>query len=221
MKIKLFLMLLFCTCSAFSVEYKVGSGNKYNFKMKSGASAELNIYISESSFSKLGVEYHFASKDLLQIQMWQQFIFKIIDKGPLSIVAGYVKTKELPSAEALTSDYLYVNKGVQVNDFMFAKRSEIEKYKIKNELIEVPAGDVVATHYRKKNGNQTVDFWISEEAGAIGLVKLESHNPKDTQQQYSIELISLIKNVKPMIDPIKAVPLTEKGKSVLASPLKK
>jgi hypothetical protein len=220
MKTKFLFILCFFTSFAFAHEYKVGSGNKYDFTMKSGAKAELNIYVSESSFSKLGIEYHFISKGLIQTQMWQQFIFKIVDKEPLAIEAGYVKTQELPSPETLTSDYLYVNKGVQVNDFMFSKKSEIEKFKLKNELIEVAAGDVVATHYRKKNGGQTVDFWISDEAGAIGLVKLVSDNPQNPNQQYTIELKSLIKNVKPTIDPKKAVPLSEKGKSVLASPVK-
>lgn len=220
MKIKTFILFFFISTFSMAADYVVGSGNKYQFKMKQGGSAELNIYISESSFSKLGVEYHFASQGLIQAQMWQQFIFKIIDRGPLMIESAYVKTPELPKPEALTSEYLHVNKGVQVNDFMFTQRSEIEKFKIKNELLEVPAGEVVATHYRKKNNGQTIDFWISDEAGAIGLVKLVSSNPKNIEQEYSIELKSLIKNVKRTINPNDAVKLTDKGKSVLAKPVK-
>ena len=52
-------------------------------------------------------------------------------------------------------------------------------------------------------------------------MKLISKNPKVAQQNYEIELVSLLKNVKATIDPKKTVPLTKKGKAALAIPLKR
>jgi hypothetical protein len=217
---RIFLILSF-SLSTYASDYVAGTGSSFNLSMEKGGNANLNIIISESSFTKLGIEYHFSTSGLLATNMWQQFVFKIIDGGPLAIEAGYVKTPELPKPEELTSEYLNVNRGVQVNDFLFAKKEEIEKFKIGQELVEVPAGEIIATHYRKSRNGQIVDFWIADEAKPIGLVKLKSHNDDNIDHNYTIELTSLLKNVKATIDPKEAVPLTDKGKEFLAKPLEK
>lgn len=105
--------------------------------------------------------------------------------------------------------------GVQVEDFFFSKQADIDKYRIGIESIEVPAGTILSTHYQKKKDEQTVDFWIADKAGAIGLVKLISKGSKDKNHNYTIELMSLLKNVKTKINPKIAVPLTKKGEMFL------
>lgn len=217
---KIFSLLLLLSLNLHAEAFKQGTGSRYKMVSENGTTADLSIYISESSFTKLGVEYFFSTDGIIKSQMWQQFIFKIVDNGPLAIQAGYIKTSEFPKPEALTSEYLNVNNGVQVNDFIFAKKKELDKFKIKQELVEVPAGEIIATHYRKKRNGQVVDFWITDETKPIGLVKLISKNPKNPDHNYQLELLNLLKNVKPTITPKVAVPLTDKGKSILPKPLK-
>ncbi len=213
--ILIFLLLNSQTIFAGTKEYTVGTGSEFQFTGENGENINLNIYITQSSFTKLGVEYFFASGGILGIKAWQQFIMGIGDKG-LSLEEGYVMSPEMKQPEIMSKEFRENNeKGVKVEDFFFSKESEIEKFKIGMETIEVPAGQILTTHYQKKRSEQTVDFWISDKAGAIGLVKLVSKGLKD--HNYKIELLSLLKNVKSKIDPIKAVPLTEKGKMFLGS----
>ncbi len=200
--------------------FESGSGSEFSMK-SNGISSKLNIYITESSFTRLGIEYYFETSGFIQKKMWQQFILGIHNDGPLSVEAAYVKTPELKKAEQLTSEYLNVNKGVKLEQFFFSNKSQIDKFKVGSENIEVPAGNLQATHYQKKNNGQVVDFWISDKVKPIGLVKLSSKNPKVMEQNYEIELVSLLVNVKATIDPKNSGPLTDEGKKALAIPLKK
>jgi len=95
---------------------------------------------------------------------------------------------------------------------MFSDEAQLDKFKVGLESVEVPAGKILCSHYRKARGDQTVDFWISDKAGAIGLVKLTSKGVNNKDHDFKLELLSLLKNVKPKINPKEAVPLTDKGR---------
>ena len=214
----LFVSFLLYQFSCFSeTSFTTGSGSKYKVYSKSGPELNLSIYITESSFARLGVEYYISGGDPLSLshsQMWQQFILERRGDGPLSIVSGYIKSHEIKTPEILTDEFLNQNRGVQVSDFLFKEKKEMNKFKISEEVIETAAGSITATHYKKTNQGQVVDFWISEQALPIGLVKLVSQG-KEKSHNYTVEIQSLIKNVKPAIDKKKAVPLSEKGKLLL------
>ncbi len=214
-----FFIALSFSLTAGTKEYIVGSGSEFKFSGANGEKVGLSIYITESSFTKLGVEYFLSTGGLLGVQAWQQFIMGINPSG-LTLEQGYIQTPDMKAPEIMTKDFQMNNQnGVQVEDFFFKKESDIEKYKIGMETVEVPAGSILCTHYRKKRSNQVVDFWISDKAGAIGLVKLVSSGSPD--QTYSIELSSLLTNVKAKINPQIAVPLTEKGKMFIGKSGKK
>lgn len=197
-------------------EYIVGSGSEFKFVGNKGENVSLSIYISESSFNKLGIEYFFSvTNSFIPVQVWQQYQMGIKANG-LSLDAGYVLFDDMKSPEIMTQEFMKNNPdGVDVTDFFFQKQIDIDKYKIRTEQIEVPAGTLQTTHYRKTRDKQTVDFWISDAAGAIGLVKLISKGQNADEHNYTIELMSLLKNVKPKIDPKNAVPLSDKGRRFL------
>jgi hypothetical protein len=198
-------LLFFISINCFAQKtFEVGSGSQFKLTMQESLNANLNIYISESSLNQLGVEYFFTTDGILGQKMWQQFIFKVTGEGPLQINAGYVKTPDMTFAESL-----------------FAKKEQLTKFLIKEEKIEVPAGFVLTQHYRKERNGQVVDFWISPVAMPIGLVKLISSSKTKVEHNYKIELLSLLKKVKAEIDPLKSKPLSDKGKAILAKPLKK
>jgi hypothetical protein len=196
-------------------EYIPGTGSEFKFTSENGEKVNLSIYITESSFSRLGVEYFFSTNGLIQTQVWQQFIMGIADSG-LSLDNGYVLSSDMKVPEIMTKEFRENNdNGVNVQDFFFSQSSEIEKFKIGVEKIEVPAGSITTIRYQKKRGDQTVDFWISDKAGAIGLVKLVSKGKPNSNHNYKIELATLLKNVKAKINPKEAVPLTDKGRMFL------
>ena len=220
-KSQAFFLILFCFSSLAKNNFEVGSGSKYQMKVAGGAvGAQVSIYITENKFGTLGVEYYTTTlNSLMPVKMWQQFVLGMEPGSPMFIKEGYVKTPELSAPEKLTSAYLNVNEGgVRVDDFLFSKPEELEKFKKGQEMVEVPAGKVSALHYQKKRGNQIIDFWISDQAKPISLIKLVSKGKKPSHN-YVLELLELLKGVKPEIDKKKAVPLSKKGKSFLPKPL--
>ena len=206
-------LLISTSMSAGTKEYLVGSGSEFKFQGDQGENIKLSIYFTESSFTKLGVEYFFSTGGFLGVEAWQQYILGITDKG-MSLEEGYLQSPEMKKPEIMTREFRENNdNGVKVEDFFFTKEADIEKFKLGMETIEVPAGSLLSSHYQKVRDKQVIDFWISDKAGAIGLVKLVSKGSKN--QNYKIELLSLLKNVKAKIIPKNAVPLTEKGKAFL------
>jgi hypothetical protein len=220
---RLYLVLLVLITNnifAGTKEYVIGSGSQFKFSSEKGGDVNLNIYITESSFSKLGIEYFFSSGGFLGVEAWQQYILGLKADG-LSLDEGYVQSPTMTKPEIMTKEFRENNEnGVKVEDFFFSKESEIEKYKVGIETVEVPAGSILCSHYQKKRAEQTVDFWISDKAGAIGLVKLVSKGLKDQTQNYTIELQSLLINVRAKINSKDAVPLTEKGRMFLGKKTK-
>ena len=148
--------------------------------------------------------------------MWQQFQIEKSKQGHLKISKGFIKSGIHKKPEIMTKEQFQVNEGVQLQDFLFTKFVEIEKDYIGDEQLELPAGTLVAKHYRKVTGNQTVDYWISSEVLPIGLVKLISKSSKNSTNNYQIELNSMLRNVKPAIDPKKAIPMSNETSKLMS-----
>jgi hypothetical protein len=218
-----FLMILFSPFSfaqKLEESFPIGKGSTFKLKMKAGGPAiDVSIYVASVQKTSLNIEYFMQSKaGLLPITMWQQFEIELSDGFPAVVANGYVQTKELKTPEKMPPEYLKGFDGVKVNDFLFASEAELNKNKISDETVETPAGKASATHYRTNNNGQTVDYWISNSAKPIGLVKLVSQGEKIQNQNYSLELVSLMNNVKAYIDPSKSTPLSENGKAYLMKP---
>lgn len=197
-----------------------GSGASYRIKLQQDSTPiELSIYVAEARVDSLHIEYFMHTKGLLPLEMWQQFEVTVASGRPLKLERGYVYTKELSAPERLPAEYLQgASGGVQVNDFLFATEAQLAQHRIGVETVEIAAGTTKATHYRVSNNGQTVDYWISDSAKPLGLVMLISKSEKNPQQNYGIELLRLVENVKARINPTQAGPLTEKGRSLLARP---
>lgn len=222
MKNKILFCLLLST-SAYATDltesFPQGKGSLYQLEVR-GQKIPVNvsIYVASSTKTSVSIEYFLSSREsLMPVEMWQQFEIAPSSSGT-KVTKGYVQTKELKNPESLTGEYLNGFDGVKVNDFLFSDENEINKNKIGVETVEVPAGKDQATHYRTVAADQTIDYWISDSAKPIGLVKLVSKHPTDEKKNYKLELTSLMKNVKAFIDPAKAVPLSATGKSLLSKP---
>jgi hypothetical protein len=220
---KLILISFALTTSAFaqnlSTSFPAGAGATYKVKMrKDPTPISLSMYIAGTRVDSVHIEYFMETKGLLSAQMWQQFEIGVTSKGA-EIRKGFVQTKELANAEIMPAEYLKgASGGIQVNDFLFPDKAKLDKDKVGIELVEIAAGSTKATHYRTSNNGHTVDYWISDDAKPMGLVMLVSKSEANENQNYSLELASIMENVKAKIIPEKAVPLSDKGKSMLAKP---
>lgn len=215
-----FLFALFFIVPSFSHDlsksFPKGSGSKFKMFSKNGGTADISVYIADAKKDILNVEYFIVSfNSLIPVELWQQYVLVKGHNSMLKVTEGYIKSKELSNPEILTKQYFKNNKGVQISDFIFQNKDELNKYLVGDEKVEVPAGSSKATHYRVSSDGQTIDFWISDEARPIGLVKLVSASKNKPEQNYTLALLEIMKNVKAMIDPSKAKPLSEKGKSLI------
>lgn len=221
MKTSLLVLLLSFNLLAEAV-FQKGSGAEYQLKFEDSTAANISIYLADVQDKTMSIEYFFSNNTgLIPINFWQQYQVKKEASGPLELINGYVYAPELKAPEKITKEYFNVNKGVEVNDFLFTKKEEIQKFYLGDEEVSVPAGTVKASHYRKSKDGQTIDFWISEVARPIGLIKLISKQKDNPTNNYEIALSSIVKNVTATIDPKKAVPLTDQGKGYLAKPKQK
>ena len=206
---KIFRLLFLLLFSGQLYAFTRGSGSQYIMSY-GNQKADLSIYITEVSSNSLSVEFHMGTNGLFSIDLWQQFAFEIKENKPINITSGLIMSKDTEFPEQMTSEFFYQNKGVQVQDFLFQSEKSINKYFVGQELVELPAGSVMARHYRKEKEGQVIDFWIASDVKPISLVKLVSKSTKVESNNYVIELSSILKNVKASIDPKKAIPLTKK-----------
>lgn len=218
----LILALLFTSLSALAQlgrSFPAGSGASYNIKMKSDSTPiNLQLYVASSRTDSVNIEYFMETKGIVGVQMWQQFEIGVAPGKGAQIKKGYVLTKELSRPESMPAGYLQgAEDGIQVNDFLFVDKAKLDKDKVGDEMVEIAAGETKATHYRTTGNGQTVDYWISDEARPMGLVMLVSKGTKP-EQNYSLELVNLMDNVKAKIRPEDAVPLSAKGREFLAKP---
>lgn len=191
---------------------KLGAGAKYEMSFQ-GQVADIAMAVVSSSSQRTDIEIYMSTMGTLQ--MWQRFHLKKASSGGLKVSDGYIYFKKLPRPQRLTDAYLRgYSDGAQMHDFLFADKRSIEKYKVSSGKVTVKAGQVKATQYRVLSNGQTVEFWISDEAKPLGLVKLISSGNKP-KQNYSLEMTTLIKGVKAKIDPKRAEPLNKKGRSFL------
>lgn len=210
----LFLLSIGASQTISSEHFRPGEGAKYHLKMNQKVS-ELSIYITQVTEKTISVEYFFSSSGLFAAQLWQQFQMKFTSNGPLQIKQGHIQSPEMKFPEKMTRDFFNQKKSMDLNLFLISSKEQLKRYKVSESKVRVPAGEVQAIHYRKKDNGQIIDFWISHAVKPISLVKLISLHPKELGKNYTIELQTLLKNVQAKIDPSKSVPLTDKGRDLL------
>jgi hypothetical protein len=177
----------------------------------SAPAIDLNIYVAGRSDQQLNIEMHFGAGGMVPFNQWQQYEFKFQNNRPINIKQGYVLLEKNDKPEIMPKSFFTNNTGVHLEDFLFVKHSEIEQYYIGEEAIEVPAGIVTAKHYKKEANGQIIDFWISSKVDPIGIVKIISKGELK-EQNYQIELNSMLENVKASIDSNQAQKMSESTK---------
>lgn len=210
----LFLIGLFFSNTILA--FTQGEGSEFIMETE-GQKVSLSIYIVKVGQKNMSVEFHFGAGGIFTMNMWQQYQMDVSSADGVKIQKGFMLKDNAEKPEIMLREHFHQNDGVQVQDFLFSRKKEIAKDFVAEEIVELPAGTIKAKHYRKSHDGQIVDFWISSQVMPIGLVKLVSKSTKKKTNNYKIELSSLLKNVKPAIDPSKAIPMTGKTLEMLSS----
>ncbi len=198
-----------------SQSFPAGTGSQFEIKFNDDNSkAHLSIYIAGTRNESVFIEFFMETKELISTQLWQQFEIGI--KGNASEVkAGYIQGSEFKHPEIIPKEMLKEESGIPLSEFLLKNDKNHGGKFIGEEIVEIAAGSTKSKHYQISKNNQTLDYWISDEAKPLGLVMLTSKNPKKLEQNYSIQLMHLIENKNSKIIPEKAIPLSDKGKAIL------
>lgn len=197
----------------FTALYSQGKGSRFVLEMD-GVQSDISISVASSRQSSVNIEYYFSgARSGLPVELWQQF--QISKEGKrLSLREGYQFTKGWERAERIDPASLATLNAQGVGDFLLGESDRVGANLVGEETIVLPAGKTKTLHFRQKRDGSTIDYWVSEEAKPISLVKLKSSG----KSNYGITLHSLLSNVAPKIDPTKAVPPSEKGKALFQIP---
>ncbi|MCB0406322.1 MAG: hypothetical protein KDD51_16190 [Bdellovibrionales bacterium] len=196
-------LFFFCSGLFASDIWLKGSGSEFQLSTAGSPTQAVWVYVSESTDTKVGVEMYFSMPSLLggeNVELWLQSHFG--RKEPPILEASYLMTSAMNSPEKVDLLAVRRSQGLGMGDFLFLDEKKLASLKVGEETVETPAGKVRATHYRSTSSEQTLDYWISEQAKPIGLVKLESRGT----QVFSMSLKRLVRNVASKISPAAAGP---------------
>jgi hypothetical protein len=198
-----------------------GGGSRFKLHFQ-GSSSDMHVGLMkvDPAAQKVVLEV-FAKSDYTE-PMWQQFIIGMKGDRP-AIEAGYVQVGSR-SPMILTAQYLAGTDSLDINMFLLTEaelRDGKQKHiqRLGQEKVTTAAGAVMSTKYQMERPDQKLEFWLSDEARPIGLIRLVSTGKK-TEQNYRLELEELLSGLAPKINPAKAVPLTDEVKKKISAPTK-
>jgi len=196
--------------------YKKGEGAKYYMKMQNNPDAEISIYFAEVKKENISIEFFiYAQNTLIPIKLYQQFLLAKKADGSLMMKESYIQGPDEKFPQRMSPETFTNHNGIELNDFFFSDEKKLKTSLVGNEDLQIVAGKTKTQHYRKINNGQHIDFWVSDDSKPLGLVKLISKNEKVAEQNYTIELQAILKNVSATINPKNAKPLDKNGKKLL------
>ncbi len=195
--------------------YQIGSGATYNLALSSGNS-DVTIGFVEQTAQKLVVEIAMKSSgenDGLNATMLQQFQLGLVG-GKIQILKGIMKIPMIEKPQILPAEYLEGFSGVQVKSFLIGSSKDIDGKKVGEEAISAGGKTYQTTHYRHVENGQTIDYWISDAAKPMGLIKIESSGSSQSQN-YKMTLKNSVSGVTTQINERDAEPLNDTAKTFL------
>jgi hypothetical protein len=194
-----------------------GNGSRFKLYYQSSAN-DMQVALTnvDPGKSKVVIEV-FAAAEMSE-PLWQQFVLGVSGDKP-TVEAGYLQLGNSGAPMKFDAKNLAGVGGLDVSLFMMTEadlRNGVPRGMklIGRESVTTPAGKVACSHLRLDSAAQKLDFWISDEARPIGLVRMVSEGKKDTDN-YRLELQELLSGVAAKIDPTRAGPMTDQMKSML------
>ena len=195
--------------------YEKGSGATYDLTLNDSPT-EVTIGFMDQTAKKLVIEITMQPKNEgegLNLRMAQQFHLGLVN-GKIQILKGLLKIPMVEKPQILPAEYLEGFNGVQVKSFLIGSAQDLDDKKIGSESITANGKKYSTVHYRHTENGQTIDYWVSDQAKPMGLVKLTSKG-SSTQHNYNMLLKGTRSNLKAEIDESRAEPLNSTAKSFL------
>lgn len=190
--------------------YTVGTGAKY-FMTKGSDKSEISIVFVESTKESLVVEMFMKSlsdRAALQVEMVQQFQFKMVG-GTLQLIKGIMKIPHLPKPQIIPAEALAgVGGGAQLKSFLIGSKAEIDAQKVADETVTENGKSYRATHYKKSENGQNIEYWVSDDAKPLGFVRMKSTGA-NSMSNYTMNYIGPLSAVKSKIDATQAEPMSD------------
>ncbi|MDE3119303.1 MAG: hypothetical protein KGL03_09855 [Nitrospirota bacterium] len=193
-----------------------GNGSRFSLESQ-GSTFDMNIGLVkvDAAASRAVIEVY--ASDQFSDPLWQQFMLDVKGDRP-AVESGYIQVGN-KAPMILTKQYLSGIGNLDVGMFLLSEAdlragSSKDLKSLGQETITSAAGQVRCLHYRAEKGGQTLDFWASDEAKPIGLVRMVSTGKKK-EDNYRLELKELLSGIAPKIDPSKAGPLSDEMKAIL------
>ena len=194
-------------------------GNGSRFKMyNEGNTYDLQVGLIRVDTSAGRVVIEVFAESMMSDPLWQQFRLSAKGSRP-TVEAGYIQVGN--QAPMRLPDTLLSGMGNLDMSFFLLSEAELQSNAKKDgpkslgqEKLQTPAGAVTCSHFRLERSGQQLDFWVSDAARPIGLVRMVSVGKKPNDN-YKLELQELLSGIAAKIDPAKAGPLSEEMKSIL------
>ncbi|MBM4122802.1 MAG: DUF3108 domain-containing protein [Nitrospira sp.] len=194
-------------------------GNGSRFKMyNEGNTYDLQVGLIRVDTSAGRVVIEVFAESMMSDPLWQQFRLSAKGSRP-TVEAGYIQVGN--QAPMRLPDTLLSGMGNLDMSFFLLSEAELLGSAKKDgpkslgqEKLQTPAGAVTCSHFRVERSGQQLDFWVSDAARPIGLVRMVSVGKKPSEN-YKLELQELLSGIAAKIDPVKAGPLSEEMKAIL------
>jgi hypothetical protein len=193
-----------------------GNGSRFSLQSQ-GSTFDMNVGLVKVDVAASRAVIEIYASDQFSDPLWQQFALEVKGDRP-SVESGYIQVGN-KAPMVLTKQYLSGIGNLDVGMFLVSEadlRAGTSKdlKSLGQETITSAAGQVKCLHYRVEKGGQTLDFWASDEAKPIGLVRMISTGKKK-EDNYQLELKELLSGIAAKIDPAKAGPLSDEMKAIL------
>lgn len=193
-----------------------GSGSRFTLESQ-GSTFDMNVGLVKVDAARDRAVIEVYASDQFSDPLWQQFTLDVKGDRP-AVESGYIQVGD-KAPMILPKQYLSGIGNLDVSLFLLSEAdlragNSKELKSLGRETITTQAGTVTCSHYRVDKGGQTLDFWVSDEAKPIGLVRMHSTGKKK-EDTYRLELKELLSGIAAKIDSSKAGPLSDEMKAIL------
>ncbi len=167
-----------------------GSGSKFLFKPKGGPDQTLVVMVVPASDKSGGptVRY-FLDQSSQGGSATSSLTVAVSGSSDPNAVFGFFKPLEDPTV--LPRAVFENAAGLPLIEALLGDPASLAPHRVGTSTILVPAGYLKCKQYRVSRDGQTIDFWVSDRAGPLGLVQLNATGPRP-EQNFELILLSLL-----------------------------
>ncbi len=167
----------------------IGSGSKFLFKPKAGTDQTVVVMVSPGGTeSDTTIRYYLDKSARTPGTLSTTTIAVVGSSDPSRLLALF---EPLEDPAVLPRAVFENAAGLPLAESLLSNPGALAPYRVGTSTILVPAGYLKCAQYRVSRDGQTIDFWVNDRAGPLGLVQLNSTGP-EPGQNFEVILLSLL-----------------------------